>query len=217
VHQSMEKKTGSIADSSIFSFCGNKIITTGEGGAVVTNSKLIYEKLQSIRSHGRFDKINYFDDPQQTQYFDLGYNWRISSMTAALGISQIKKLDKLIKMRQEHAKFLSTELSKISQIRLHKAPKGYEHIYQMFTIRLPDKKTRDDLHNFLIKKQIFSKVYFYPIHLTSFYKNKLKTERGLLPITEKISEQVLTLPMYPNMTSEEKNYLISSIHEFFEQ
>ena len=211
------KKTGSIADSSIFSFCGNKIITTGEGGAVVTNSKLIYEKLQSIRSHGRFDKINYFDDPQQTQYFDLGYNWRISSMTAALGISQIKKLDKLIKMRQEHAKFLSTELSKISQIRLHKAPKGYEHIYQMFTIRLPDKKTRDDLHNFLIKKQIFSKVYFYPIHLTSFYQKKLKTERGLLPITEKISEQVLTLPMYPNMTSEEKNYLISSIHEFFEQ
>jgi len=211
------KKTGSIADSSIFSFCGNKIITTGEGGAVVTNSKLIYEKLQSIRSHGRIDQINYFDDPHQNQYFDLGYNWRISSMTAALGISQIKKLDKLIKMRQEHAKFLSTELSKISQIRLHKAPKGYEHIYQMFTIRLPDKKTRDDLHNFLIKKQIFSKVYFYPIHLTSFYTKKLKTERGLLPVTEKISEQVLTLPIYPNMTSEEKNYLISSVHEFFEQ
>ena len=87
----------------------------------------------------------------------------------------------------------------------------------MYTVRLKNQKIRDTLHEFLIKKQIFSKVYFSPIHMTSFYKRKFPTDSMSLPITEKISEQVLTLPMYPNMTNEEKNYLIDSISEFFEK
>ncbi|TAK26787.1 MAG: DegT/DnrJ/EryC1/StrS family aminotransferase, partial [Nitrosarchaeum sp.] len=82
-------KVGSIADSSIFSFCGNKVLTTGEGGAVVTNSKEIFEKIKLIRSHGRFEKKSaYFDDVSMPQYNQLGYNWRMSSITAGLGISQ---------------------------------------------------------------------------------------------------------------------------------
>jgi len=93
---------------------------------------------------------------------------------------------------------------------------GTEHVYQMYTIRI-DKKFRDKLHEFLTEKQIFSKVYFNPIHLTNFYKNKLNTKKGLLPITEMISEQVLTIPLYPNMINEEKEYLIESIFEFFEK
>jgi len=95
------KKVGNNADSSIFSFCGNKVLTTGEGGAVVTNSKEVYEKIKSLRSHGRLDKINYFNDPHQSKYLAIGYNWRMSALTASLGISQIKKLDKLISMRQK--------------------------------------------------------------------------------------------------------------------
>ena len=86
-------KVGSQSDSAIFSFCGNKVLTTGEGGAVVTNSKKIYEKIKLIRSHGRQDSINYFKNPSKSQYLSLGYNWRMSSLTAALGISQLKKLD----------------------------------------------------------------------------------------------------------------------------
>lgn len=211
------KKVGSVADSSIFSFCGNKVLTTGEGGAIVTNSKDIYEKILLIRSHGRMDKIEYFNNPSKSQYVQLGYNWRMSSITASLGISQLKKLNKIIKMRQENAKYLSSRLSKYSNIEVPNPPQNYEHIYQMYTIRLQNKKTRDDLHNFLLEKQIFSKVYFYPIHLTSFYMNNFKTKKGLLPITEKVSEEVLTLPMYPNMTFEEKNYLVDSISEYFDE
>ena len=101
------KKTGSIADSSIFSFCGNKVLTTGEGGAVVTNSKEVYEKIKLIRSHGRLDKKSYFENPSMANYLQLGYNWRMSSMTAALGISQLHKLDKIIKMRQNNAVYIS--------------------------------------------------------------------------------------------------------------
>jgi len=209
------KKVGSFSDASIFSFCGNKVLTTGEGGAVVTNSKPLFEKIKSIRSHGRIDKINYFDNTSESHYLELGYNWRMSSITAALGISQIQKLDKIIKMRQENANYISLNLSKFKEISTPNPPTGSEHIYQMYTIRLPNKQIRDDLHAYLIKKGIFSKVYFYPIHLTKFYREQLNIS-AILPMTETISEQVLTLPLYPNMTSEEKDYLITSISEFFE-
>ena len=210
------KKTGSVSDSAIFSFCGNKVLTTGEGGAVVTNSKTINEKIKSLRSHGRVDKINYFENTQEAKYEHLGYNWRMSSITAAMGISQLNKLDKIVKMRQENAIFISSKLSKHSEIRVPNPPSGHEHIYQMYTIQLESKKIRDELHNYLSEKGIFSKVYFSPIHLTPFYKAKFNQKENSLPNTEKISQQVLTLPIYPNMTMEEKNYLVDTVSEFFE-
>lgn len=211
-----ENKVGTLSDASIFSFCGNKILTTGEGGAVVTNSREIYERIKLIRSHGRLDKVGYFNNPSESQYIDLGYNWRMSSMVAGLGISQLRKLDKIIHMRKENAKFLSSRLSKHSQIQVPNPPPGYDHIFQMYTIRLPDEKIRNQLHQFLTEKRIFSKVYFSPIHATEFYKKHFANLYNSLPMTEKISSQVLTLPMYPNMTSEEKEYLVESISEFFE-
>lgn len=210
------RKTGSISDSSIFSFCGNKVLTTGEGGAVVTNSKTIYEKLKLIRSHGRIDKKDYFNNPGNADYVELGYNWRMSSITATLGISQLRKLSKIIKMRQDNARYISNRLSKTSVIKIPSEPMGYENIYQMYTIRLPNRNVRDNLHEFLIRKRIFSKVYFNPIHLTPFYRSRCGLKEGSLPMTEQISQQVLTLPMYPNMDSEEKEFLIQSILEFFE-
>jgi len=210
------KMVGSQSDASIFSFCGNKVLTTGEGGAVVTNSKQVYEKIKLIRSHGRVDPINYFDNPSQNEYIDIGYNWRMSSLTASLGITQIQKLSKIIKMRQENAKYLSSHLSRHEKITVPKILKNSDHIFQLYTIRLPEKKIRDDLHDFLTKRRIFSKVYFSPIHLTSFYKKKFGTQKGDLPKTEEISDQVLTLPLYPNMTKEEKELLINTISEFFE-
>jgi len=211
------KKVGSIAHSTIFSFCGNKVLTTGEGGAIVTNSKEIFEKVKSIRSHGRVDITSYFDSPDNYHYENIGYNWRMSSMTAALGISQLSKLDKIIKMRRQNANYLSSKLSKHSQIQIPYSSADYENIYQMYSIRLNDKKTRDELHNFLTKKRIFSKIYFNPIHLTSLYMKKFGTKADSLPITENIAKRILTLPLYPNMTKEELDYVVNSISEFFEK
>ena len=210
------KKVGSISDATIFSFCGNKVLTTGEGGAVVTNSREIYDKIKLIRSHGRLDQDNYFNSTSMSQYLDLGYNWRMSSITAALGLAQLNKLEKIIKMRKNNAQYLSSKLAKFTQIKVPTPPNGYEHIYQMYTIRLPDRITRDSLHNFLTARRIFSKVYFTPIHTTSFYQQKFMVDGNSLPITEKISQQVLTLPLYPNMTMEEKELLVQTISEFFE-
>jgi len=209
-------KIGSIADSSIFSFCGNKVLTTGEGGAVVTNSKEIYEKIKLIRSHGRLDTKNYFENPSQPNYFQLGYNWRMSSITAALGISQLNKLDKIITMRQNNAKYISERLKKFSHIKTPNPPSEYDHIFQMYSIRLSNNKIREQLRLFLLEKGIFSKVYFDPIHQTPYYLKHFPSENSKLTVTEIISKEILTLPMYPNMTIDEKNYLIDSISEFFE-
>jgi len=210
------KKVGSLSDISIFSFCGNKVLTTGEGGAVVTNDKDVYEKIKLIRSHGRLDSKNYFNDPSSANYISLGYNWRMSSITASLGISQIHKLDKIIKKRQDNAHEISSKLSKSSEIIVPNPPNGFEHIYQLYSIRLRNKLIRDNLHEHLTKKRIFSKVYFKPVHLYPFYQNLYGDNIPKLPKTMEIYDQILTLPLYPNMTSEEKDYLTSCILDFFE-
>jgi|SRR3989338_1298402 len=210
------KKVGTVSDSAIFSFTGNKVLTTGEGGAIITNSHEIYEKLKLIRSHGRLDEINYFENPSFPNYVGIGYNWRMSSITAALGIAQLNKIDKIIRLRQNNASFLSSRLSKHPEITVPTYDGNYEHIFQMYTIKLQDKIIRDSLQKFLLNKQIFCKVYFNPIHLTDFYRNKFGTIPGSLPMTERLSDVVLTLPLYPNMTSEERELLVTSIDEFFE-
>jgi len=210
------KKIGSMSDISIFSFCGNKVITTGEGGAITTDSKSVYEKIKLIRSHGRSDKIQYFNNPSDSQYTQLGYNWRMSSITAALGISQLNKLDKIVQMRQKNAEELTSKLKKFPQIKTTNVDSTRKNIFQMYTVRLDSQQLRDDLHQFLLKKRIFSKIYFNPIHLSDFYKSRFHLELGSLPKTEQISSQVLTLPLYPNMTTEEKEFLIHSISDFFE-
>jgi perosamine synthetase len=211
------KKVGTVGDSAIFSFCGNKVLTTGEGGAVVTNSKEVYEKIKLIRSHGRMDSISYFDNPNASDYSTVGFNWRMSSITASLGISQLQKLDKIIQMRKNNASYLSSRLSKCKEIEVPNLSKDYEHIYQMYTIKLPNQDIRDKLQDHLLKMGIFCKVYFKPIHEMSYYKHNTNISNNSLPITEMISKQILTIPLYPNMTQEEKKYLVDTILEFFEK
>jgi len=207
------KKTGSFGDMSILSFAGNKVLTTGEGGAVIVNSKKIYEKLKLIRSHGRQINSNYFQTNETPNYISLGYNWRMSSMTAALGISQLSKLDKLISKRKKNAQYLSSKLNKHSKVILPFNYKNHKSIFQLFSIRVID-NLRDDLIEFLTSKGIMSKIFFEPVHLTQFYsKNKKKIS---LPTTEKISQQILTLPMYPSLTKHDMNFISDSIDEFME-
>jgi len=142
----------------------------------------------------------------------------MSAINAALAISQINKLEKIIKMRIKNANFLSKNLSKHDQIILPYAEKNSTHTFMMYTIRLKQgKKFRDGLQTHLIKKGIQAKIIFEPIHLSNFYKKKFKCKKGMLPKTEKIAEQVLTLPMYPHLRKEEMDFMIDSISEFCEK
>jgi len=210
------RKVGSFGDAAMFSFCGNKVITTGEGGIIVTNSAEIREKLMLLKSHGRLESEPYFSTVKSLDYITLGYNWRVSSFTAALGLSQMKKLDKVVKMRRENADYLTSKLSEIDEIDTPNAPHGYFHIYQMYTIRVKaGKDVRDALKSHLAKKGIMSKVYFDPVHLTQFYKERFGHNEGELRVTEKISREVLTLPLFPTLTREEMNNIVESTVEFF--
>jgi perosamine synthetase len=106
---------GTFGQMSVFSFAPNKILTTGEGGVICTDSRKIFEKLQLIRSHGRKVNENYFKTSQLPNYISIGYNWRMSSMTAALGLSQFDKLDRIIQLRRRHARFYVLKLKKLKK------------------------------------------------------------------------------------------------------
>jgi len=209
------RKVGSFGTAAILSFCSNKVITTGEGGAVVTDSPEIYEKLKLIRSHGRAETASYFSSTEYMDYVALGYNFRMSDITAALGIAQLKKLDKIIKMRRKNAGMLSAKLSQIGEVGLPHPPDDFSHVYQLYTIQVREgRKKRDALAAYLAQKGVMTKVYFHPVHLTHYYRNELGY-RCELPTTERLSEQVLTLPMYPAMTEEEINYIAGEVINFF--
>jgi len=206
------KKVGTFGSSAMLSFCQNKVITTGEGGAAVTNSRKIYEKLKLIRSHGRSAKNNYFSSTASLEYIALGYNFRMPSFVAALGIAQLKKAGQIVQMRRNNAAYLSAKLSReVKEIMIPCPAKGYFHVYQLYTVRV--KKNRDGLMKYLAAKGIMTKIYFAPVHLTHFYKNRLR-QKYKLPVTEKISKQVLTLPIYPTLTRKEMDYVVEKIKGF---
>ena len=206
---------GTFGQMSIFSFAPNKILTTGEGGAICTDSRKIFEKLQLIRSHGRKVNENYFKTSQLSDYISIGYNWRMSSITAALGLSQFDKLDRIIQLRRQHARFYVLKLKKIKEVTLSDEPKDHLHVYQLFTIQLKNNLIRNELQKFLASRGIMTKIFFEPIHLSNFYK-KSGFGKKSLPNTEKISQTVLSLPIFPGLKSEEIRYICDFIKEFFQ-
>lgn len=207
---------GSFGDAAMFSFCQNKVITTGEGGIIVTDSKEIYEKLKLICSHGRLETANYFTSSGQVDYIALGYNFRMPTMIAALGISQMKKIDKVAEMRRKNANYYTSLLKNIEGVEPPMPPDNFYHVYQMYTIQV-EKSLRDKLKEYLLNRGIFTKIYFEPVHLTKFYREKFGYKEGVLPITEEISKKVLTLPMYPTLKKEEIRYIVDNINRFMEE
>jgi len=209
------KKVGSFGDAAILSFCQNKVITTGEGGAVVTNSSKVYEKLKLVRSHGRLETANYFYSTEYMDYMTLGYNFRMSNITASLGIAQLNKVDRIIEMRRKNAQYMTRMLSPIRTITTPYAPNGFSHVYQMYTMRLRNANLRDSLMKHLSDNGIMTHIYFPPVHLTQFYRREFGYREGNLPTTEKVASEVLTLPMYPTLTKEEMDYIGAQTRNFF--
>jgi len=211
------KKVGTYGDCAILSFCSNKVITTGEGGAVLTDSEELCQELKLARSHGRAETTNYFASNEYMDYISLGYNFRMSDITAALGIAQLKKIDRIIEMRRRNAARMSAKLSEIGEVEPPHAPEHLFHVYQIYTIKIKaGQEKRDALSAYLAQRGIMTRVYFHPVHFTYYYKNHLGYECDL-PVTEKVSEQVLTLPMYPSLTEDEIDYVADRIAAFFSE
>jgi perosamine synthetase len=208
------KKVGSFGDAGMLSFCQNKIITTGEGGAIVTDSKETFEKLKLIRSHGRLETSDYFSSTDIFDYITLGFNFRMSNITAALGVAQLQKVDKIIKMRRDLAGEYIKKLSKLrGNIKFNSVPSVYSQVYQLFSLRA---NKRDDLIQHLANNGIMTKIYFSPIHTTHFYKKVLKYTSDL-PVTEKVSSEILSLPFYPTMSRPDLEFVVNSIDQFYSE
>jgi perosamine synthetase len=210
------KKTGTFGQSSIISFCQNKVISTGEGGVIVTEDEEVYERAKLLRSHGRVEEADdYFSRIGDNDYIEAGYNFRMPTMLAALGISQLRKLDKVVAMKKRIAKCYNDNLSDISEITVPTEIDGHHSVYQMYTIAIRNEKTRDALQKHMEKKGIMTKVYFNPVHLKTIYVKNFGCRKGDLPRTEALSGRVLTLPIYPGLKDDETAYITDSVNEFF--
>lgn len=207
------EKIGTFGDSGMFSFCQNKIISTGEGGAIVTDDPVLYEKLKLIRSHGRSDSQNYFLSSDKMDYIALGYNFRMSNITAALGLSQLSKIEGIIKSRIKVANKYQDILKGTSHIETPTTLQNARHVYQLYSILV--KGGRDNLKLYLEELGVMTKIYFDPVHLTRFYKNILKYD-VTLEVTEEVSKEVLSLPMHPGLADEEIEYIANKINDYSE-
>lgn len=206
------EKVGTFGDSAMLSFCQNKIITTGEGGAMVTDSRDLYEKMKLIRSHGRLETADYFTSYKSMDYVSLGYNFRLSNILAALGSAQIKKVDTIIAMRKRIAdNYVNSLQGKTPEIVTLKSPNNYNHVYQLFSIRVQE---RDHLLEYLAGKGIMSKVYFDPAHRSHYYRNELRYNVSL-PVTERVAEEIVSLPIYPGMPDTEVETVVQGIKDFY--
>lgn len=204
---------GTIGDSSMMSFCQNKIITTGEGGAILTDSRDLYEKMKLIRSHGRLETADYFNTTAVMDYIDLGFNFRISNITAALGLAQMHKIGKILSMRKADAEYYTKNLKKLlpSFCSPMAPPRGYHHVYQLYSVRVKD---RDALIAHMEKEQIMTKIYFSPVHQTHYYK-KVLHYTDALPVTDEIAGDIISLPFYPGISRAELDSVIGAMQEFY--
>lgn len=201
------RKVGTFGRASIFSFCQNKIFTTGEGGCAVTDDGELAERLRLIASYGRVTHGDYFNSDAPVDYIIPGNNWRLSSIQAALGMAQLKKVDRLIAMRRRVASTYGQELAGVKGIELP-LEEDWSNVYQMYTVRLPDRRVRDGLISHLDRNGVACKVYFHPVHEYSVFKGD---EHQSLPVTKRMSDRVLSLPIYPDMSDEDISYVSRSI------
>lgn len=189
------RKVGSFGDIACFSFYGNKIITTGEGGMCITNNEELAEKMRILRDHGMSKHKRYWHEV-------IGFNYRMTNLQAAIGVAQLKKLDEFVKKKREIAKWYAEELKELEEkglIKLHPEMNWAKCVYWMYSILIEDKAeiNRDELMKILEEKEVETRPFFVPMHILPMYSNGEK-----LPVAEELSKKGINLP---SSTKIEKN------------
>jgi UDP-4-amino-4,6-dideoxy-N-acetyl-beta-L-altrosamine transaminase len=206
------------SDMTVFSFHPVKHITTGEGGMITTNSESLYHKLIKLRSHGITRDSRSFKEPSHGDWYyemqDLGFNYRLTDIQAALGISQLKKLDSFVARRRQIVDRYNKAFQELP-VELPSEPEGYYSSYHLYVIRLrkESKKTRKDLYSKLKAKGIHTQVHYLPVHTMPYYQENLGHKWGDYPVAEDHYSRVLSLPLYPSMTDVDVDYVISCVKE----
>jgi UDP-4-amino-4,6-dideoxy-N-acetyl-beta-L-altrosamine transaminase len=213
---------GAFADLAIFSFHPVKHIACGEGGMITTNDKYLYEKLLALRTHGIVKLNNQFTNCIKLSggieeypgwYMEmqtLGYNYRLTEFQAALGKSQLKRANENILKRKGIARKYDLAFNSKKFIIRHSGLID-GHAYHLYIIEI---KHRLELYNYLRSKNIFTQIHYFPCHLMPYYRN-LGWKEGDLVNAENYYSNCISLPIYPTLTEEEQDYVVSSIINFF--
>ena len=198
-------KVGSIGIANAFSFYATKNLTMGEGGAVTTNDTSIASKVKLMRDHGQ--KYKYY-------HIELGWNFRLTDMQAAIGIAQLRKLDEMNERRRYIAKLYNEGLSSIKEIRLPIEKSWARHVYHQYVIWVEDPRVRDKLAKYLNERGIQTAIHYpLPLHEQPVFLN---VSKGVYcPRAEEASRHVLSLPMHPGLTDEDVEYVVKEVRRFF--
>ncbi|MDG1476821.1 MAG: UDP-4-amino-4,6-dideoxy-N-acetyl-beta-L-altrosamine transaminase [Vicingaceae bacterium] len=208
--------SANFADAVAFSFHPVKHIAAGEGGMITTNNEEFYKSFLKLRSHGITKEDMTFDisngDKQGSWYYEmqeLGYNYRITDIQAALANSQLKKADAGIVRRHEVADKYRIAFEK-ANLKMQRKDEKHFNAHHLFVIEVEDRK---GLYDFLREHNIFSQIHYIPVHLLPYYK-QFGWKAGDFPISEKYYEHCISLPMYPSLTNEEQEFVIEKVLEF---
>lgn len=208
---------GSIAHMTTFSFHPVKAITTGEGGAVTTNSRELYEKLLMFRTHGITRNADQLIHPEEGSWFYeqqfLGYNYRLTDIQAALGISQLKKLDRFVNLRRGFARQYSDAFKDVEGIVVPYQSEDSDSAWHLYVTQLELDRLKTDRKNFfdeLIQRGIGPNVHYIPVYYHPYYQ-ELGYKKGICPVAEGLYERMLTLPLFAKMEQDEVAYVIETV------
>lgn len=212
-------RVGALADMTMFSFHPVKTITTGEGGIITTNNEEYYRKLVSFRSHGITRDIAQLENKDGGNWYyeqlDLGFNYRMTDFQAALGISQMKKIDWFIERRREIVAKYNKAFKELDGIILQKNADFSDTVNHLYVLKLDLDKLRVDrkeIFNVLIAENIGVHVHYIPVYWHPYYQ-KLGYEKGLCPKAEKLYNALLTVPLFPAMTDEDIEDVINGFYK----
>lgn len=210
------RQTGGIGTAGCFSFYPTKNITTLEGGMVTSNDKNLAHRVSIMRSHAmtrgareRSDSLTWYYD-----VVDLGYNYRLNEVQAALGMSQLSRVDEMNNRRIERAHYYTQRLKKVKGLILPFESENRTHVYHLYVVRVVRKKfgmNRDQLFRELSEKGIGLSVHYTPLHLLSYYKEKLDCKAGDYPIAERISKEILSLPLFPGLIHAQMDFVVKQL------
>jgi UDP-4-amino-4,6-dideoxy-N-acetyl-beta-L-altrosamine transaminase len=203
---------GAYADLAIFSFHPVKHIACGEGGMITTNNKELYDRLIVLRTHGITKDPKLMQENHGGWYYEmqeLGYNYRLSDINAALGVSQLKRADKNLQKRKAVAKKYDEAFAD-TNIQLIQPAEGFSHAYHLYVIQVANRKS---LYDYLRQNNIFAQVHYIPVTTLPYYK-QLGYKTECYPNAKAYYEKCLSLPMYPTLTDAEQNFVIAKIKSF---
>jgi perosamine synthetase len=190
---------GTVGDAAALSFCQNKVVATGEGGAVVTDDTELAKRLRLYRSHGR-SSDDYFDAADSGEYVALGTNNRMADVVAAIGAGQMTRVEDLVERRRSVAAAYRDALVDVDGISLPSDPANGRHVYQIYTVTCASSDLRASVLNTLDDRDVSAKVYWDPpVHRTTYYEGNSDAN---LPVSEDVASRVISLPMHSNLSSE---------------